>query len=113
MLVSKLLIRTRDVLMIKFKTKAELRKENLEFSQSLKEFGNNLKLGTENKEELDALPNNDSNTLLICVFITFMLLLAVPFVINGFGGINVGFIMFIGPPIALLVFIAASKLIKK
>lgn len=99
--------------MIKFKTKAELRKENLEFSQSLKEFGNKLKLGTENKEDLDVLPNNDSNTLLIYVFITFMLLLVVPFLINGFWGINVGLVMFLGPPIALIVFIVASKLIKK
>jgi hypothetical protein len=99
--------------MIKFKTKAELKKENLEFSQSLKEFGNKFKLNTESKEDLDALPNNDSNTLLMCVFITFMLLLVVPFLINGFLRINVGLVMFLGPPVALVVFIIASKIIKR
>lgn len=99
--------------MIKFKTKAELRKENMEFSQSLKEFSNKLKLEPENKEDFDVLPNNDTNNLLMSVFITFMLLLIVPFVLNGFAGINVGVVMFLGPPIALLVFFVASSLIKK
>lgn len=99
--------------MIKFKTKAELRKENLEFEQSLKEFGNKLKLDMENKEDLDVLPNNDSNTLLMCIFITLMLLMVVPFLIYGFGGINVGFIMFVGPLIMLIVFTIASKILKR
>ena len=63
-------------------------------------------------EDMNSIPNNDSKTQLIYVFIFLALLLILPLVLDGFGGIKIGFIMFLGPVFAIIVLAVVSNFIK-